>query len=99
MIFEHTIIITVVLSLINNIWFKVQLTKEKKIGTTWIIGTYVGSFILICLLVWTIFLFWFMGFKTAITCIILYLILSYVLEKMFGFNKISNLKKPWKKID
>ena len=95
MTIELLIIITIGLSIINNIWFKIQLGKEQKLGTTWITGTYVGSFILVCLIVWTVYLFWFQGFKSALICVIIYLVLSYVLEKMFGFSRISNLKKPW----
>jgi len=95
MTIEFAIILTVGLSFINNVWFKIQLDKEKKLGTTWIAGTYVGSFILVCLVLWTVYLFWFQGFKSALICIVIYLVLSYVLEKMFGFSKISNIKKPW----
>ena len=92
---ELTIILTVGLSIINNVWFKIQFDKEKQLETTWVLGTYIGSFILICLVLWTVYLFWFQGFKSAIICIVIYLVLSYALEKMFGFSKIVNLKKPW----
>ena len=97
MTIKFAIILTICLSVINNIWFKVQIDKEKKIETNWVLGTYIGGTILICLVLWTIYLFWFLGFKSALICIVVYLVLSYVLEKILGFSKITNLKKPWKK--
>ena len=92
---EIAIAVTIGLSIINNIWFKIQFDKEQKLGSNWRIGTVVGAFIFVCLGLWTIYLFWFLSFKSAVICTIIYLVLSYALEKMFGFNKISNLKKPW----
>ena len=92
---EIAIAVTICLSIINNILFKIQFDKEQKLGSNWKIGTVVGAFIFVCLGLWTIYLFWFLSFKSAVICTIIYLVLSYALEKMFGFNKISNLKKPW----
>ena len=40
---EIAIAVTIGLSIINNIWFKIQFDKEQKLGSNWKIGTVVAA--------------------------------------------------------
>ena len=46
---------------------------------------------------WAIFVFWYGGFITGVVCVIVYLPVSYLLEKYLGLLNFKDPYKPWKK--
>ena len=57
--------------------------------------TYLGTFLLSFLILFTIYCFWFQGFEKTVLLIIIYLIFSYILEQIFIYQH----KKYFIKLD
>ena len=88
---------TVVLSLANNLLLNWQFNREKKTGKSWRLGSVLGSIMLMLIIAWAIFVFWYGGFITGVVCVIVYLPVSYLLEKYLGLLNFKDPYKPWKK--
>jgi hypothetical protein len=80
----HIIIGAVALALINPLWSKYQIEKEKK--TKKREGVKVGAFLLIFMVAYGIFAFWYAGIKIGLISLILFLIIHYAMEKIFKFD-------------
>ena len=80
----YIILGAVALALMNLLWSKYQIEKEKK--TKRREGVKVGAFLLILMVAYGIFSFWYAGIKTGLISLILFLIIHYAMEKIFKFN-------------